>query len=295
MKSKNAILFYVIAMIVAISSLPLYALADVHGLLDLSGINRRRYGMPDNYFSLTLSGGYTNTITHDKIVKPLGFMGATVGLGYEMHVENKSFWWSVNGELQCMTSALEMNRQAGTQLISADENLLAGTPQYDISKWGDYPHYLFVSLPVMFGYFDDDFYVGVGPKLMLCVYGRSINNLYYSVSGNEFKSSGNAVLKNNLFNAAACFEIGGILSDIQHRGRRRNAHGSDALFKLGFYAEYGFLNMNASSGDRAVVSVAKEDNQTLSVIPIFTSSSIQNRKVNPFYAGLKLTFLFNAN
>lgn len=274
-----------------------FALAVLIALpVDLSagelGRVRKRRSSVENFFALTFSGGYSSLMTQDKIAKPYGFIGGSVGMGYEMHAAGGGFWLSVAGEAQCMTSSIAIDKGLVEQ-AAADKGVAAS---YDIARWRDCPHYLFVSFPLLLGYRTDEFYIGVGLKLMLCAYARSISYIHYTASGESYSTDANAVLRNNLVNAAACFEIGGTLLDHsgggRSRTRRRSSGSAGVALKLGFYAEYGFLNVNKSSVSRSVVAIDNDENRTLSIVPLFTSNSMTNATVNPLYAGVKLTLLY---
>jgi len=188
----------------------------------------------ENCFSLSATGGYSNYITTDSRVKPLGFLGATGGLGYEMQVPNRKFWWSFAAEFEVKSAVLK------------------GTTD---SLGNEYPHLFYISLPILLGYKNNNFYFGIGPKLTYNFFGRSVNQC----NGQMTITAGN-----NTLNGAVCFEIGGILID----NTLDVAGFPHYQLKMGFYAEYHILNANLT----------------------FKKSMVET---NPIMAGLKLTFLYN--
>jgi len=277
------------------------------------GINHRARKYPDNFIAASVSGGYSNMFTYDKVAQPIGLAGATFGFGYEMHARNENFWWSVMGEIEYLTSSLAINNEAGDRWIHDNENYLA-VIHYDINRWRDYQQYLFASVPVMLGYRDKRFYVGAGPKFMFCTMGHATNSLNYTTYATydrycddfvdmpnhyytNYTSTGSSKLKFNSFNLALCFEIGSTIFDqtydvVNPKEKKKHSFNPRLIMKLGFYAEYGFLNLNNSSGGGNIVTVRADEAHTLDVIPLFTSGSMTNNTVNPFYAGVKLTILY---
>lgn len=256
-----------------------------------------------NYFAFTVSGGYSNIMTHDKLVTPFGFLGGAVGLGYEMYVSDTHFWMSVLGEAQCMTSVLSVKSAEGERLIAEDVTRLS-TVDYKVGKWEDYPHCLFLSLPVMLGYRNREFYFGIGPKLSFFSFGRTMSKLKYSISSDgssdiytDYSASNAVNIKNNPYNVAACLEIGGVVYDPSNRigafGREIGSYNPNVAVKLAFYAEYWLMNMNMSSGQNKLVTIQQNEAHTLSIVPLFVSNAMTNATANPLYAGLKLTVLYN--
>ena len=278
------------------------------------GINHRARKFPDNFIAVSVSGGYSNMVTYDKIDLPIGLAGGTFGFGYEMHGRNPNFWWSVMGEAEYLTSSLTINNEAGDRWIHDNENYLA-IMHYDINHWNDFQQYFFLSLPVMVGYRMPGFYVGGGVKFMYCTYGHATNTLNYTTSATydrycddfvdmpnhyytNYTSTGSSKLNFNKFNAAICFEIGTTVLDrtydvVKPKNKKMHTYNPRLMMKLGFYAEYGFLNLNSGTGNASLVTIRNDEAHTLDVAPLFVSSAMTNRTVNPFYAGIKLTILYN--
>lgn len=288
MRCKAGILRNVLVLLALLSSATLYSKSS---------------GNVCSYFAFTVSGGYSSIMTHDKLVTPFGFLGGAVGLGYEMYVSDKHFWMSVLGEAQCMTSVLSVKSAEAERLIAEDVSRLS-TMDYKVGKWEDYPHCLFLSLPVMLGYRNREFYFGIGPKLSFFSFGRTMSKLKYSISSDESSdiytdySASNAVnIKNNPYNVAACFEIGGVVYDPSNRigsyGREIGSYNPNVAVKLAFYAEYWLMNMNMSSGQNKLVTIQQNEAHTLDIVPLFVSNAMTNATANPLYAGLKLTVLYN--
>lgn len=243
-----------------------------------------------NFIALSASGGYTNTLTNDPLVKPFGFMGGTVDFGYEM-LKGENFWWSVMGEAQCMTSVLAINHEE-CGLLGAE---------YNVNKWEDYPHCFFLSLPVMLGYRKNAFYFGVGPKVSFFSYGRSLSKMSFSMADNpsrDYAVRQSANLKTSLFNVALGFEIGGVVYDPVHnmlgsRGWVTTPYNQNIVVKVGLYAEYWLLNMNPYEGYRQVVTISPDKPHAPNILPPFLSTSMQNRIVNPLYVGVRISILFD--
>lgn len=278
------------------------------------GINHRMRKYPDNFIALSVSGGYSNIFAIDKITMPMGLAGGTLGFGYEMHARNDNFWWSVMGEVEYLTSSLMISNEVGDKWINDNENYLA-VMHYDIHHWRDYQQYLFLTVPVMVGYRTPRFYIGGGPKFMFCTYGHALNVLNYTTYATydrycddfvdmpnhfytQYTSTGASKLKYNNFNVALCFEMGTTVFDqtydlVKQNYKKKHTYNPRLVMKLGLYAEYGLINLNASSGYGNLATVRINEAHTLDVIPLFQSSAITNKTVHPFYAGIKLTLLYN--
>lgn len=278
------------------------------------GYNHRGKKYPDNFIAVSASGGYSNMVTYDKVAQPIGMAGGTLGFGYEMHGRNPNFWWSIMGEAEYLTSSLMINKEAGDRWIHDNENYLA-IIHYDINHWNDYQQYFFLAVPVMCGYRTKNFYVGGGAKFMFCTYGHAVNTLNYTTYATydrycddfvdmpnhyytNYTSTGTSKLNFNKFNAALCFEIGTTIYDqtydvVKPKDKKMHSYNPRLVMKLGFYAEYGFLNLNSGTGNASLVTVRSDEAHTLDVAPLFVSSAMTNRTVNPFYAGIKLTILYN--
>lgn len=285
------------------------------------GVTRHGKGMDyggreyaDNFISTSLSAGYSALLSQNKITRTWGSGGAQLGFGYEMHGRCEKFWWSVTGELEWLNSALRIEHQIGDHWINDNEGDLA-LMRYDIRSWRDRQQVLMVSVPLMVGYRTKHFYIGAGPKLMFCAYGRASNDVHYVTSAaydryaddfadmsnhyyTKFKSTGSGRLEVNRVNAAVCLEIGANVLDQTYNAvqpKKRHSFNPRVVLKVGVYAEYGFLNMNGSSGAGALAEIMPEQAHIVTTKPFFTSDAMVNREVTPFYAGVKVTLLYTRN
>jgi len=293
----------------------LHADAPENKDLQWRGYGTYAYKKPYNFLSVSASAGYSNLLTHDKISTPMGMGGCTFGIGYEMHSNMRNFWWSFGAEMEYLTSADKVNSEVGERFIYDTEGYLA-VMHYDINRWRDYQQMIFVSVPLMFGYRTERFYIGAGPKLMLCAFSEGRNKLEYTTSatydryGDDFVYMPNhyytkqtstslpAKLQSSITaNVALCFEVGGIVYDetfgaIKMPGTKEKLN-PRVVLKVGFNAEYGFLNQNQRKGTETLATVREDAAHIIDVVPLYTSTALINNTVNPLYAGVKLTLLVN--
>lgn len=278
------------------------------------GIDYGGREFPDNFISVSLAGGYSALLSQNKITRTLGSGGAQFGFGYEMHGRCEKFWWSVTGELEWLNSSLSIDHQVGDHWINDNEGDLA-LMRYDIKRWRDRQQMLMVSVPVMFGYRTKKFYIGAGPKLMVCAMADARNTVYYTTSAaydrygddfiempnhyyGTFKSWGSGRLDVNRVNVAACFEVGANVLDQTYNAvqpRRRHSFNPRVALKVGFYAEYGFLNMNRTTAGGRLAEIMPDQAHIITTRPFFMSEAMVRREVTPFFAGVKVTLLYTHN
>ncbi|MGN1240531.1 MAG: hypothetical protein ACI4TV_06620, partial [Paludibacteraceae bacterium] len=121
----------------------------------------------DNHF-LTLSGGagYSTLFENVPELNSFGSVAGTIDLGYEYRI--KGFWLNIAVELQYLSATSTFNI-SGTDKLIYDTQGKQALMHYDFDQSLDKQEFLFVNLPVVFGYYYRGLYLGAGAKVGYCI------------------------------------------------------------------------------------------------------------------------------
>lgn len=252
-----------------------------------------------NFFTMWVSGGYSNFMHTIDNTKADGLGGGALGVGYEY--QYGKFFLNLGAEFSYLNSISTMNMDQ-TSLPGVDTE---GEPMifhYNFSQFNDLHSAGYVSVPIALGFKTNYFYLSVGAKLGYAVMGSSKTTAKFTTTSSydwmweeeigdmpdhflgEYSSSASANVPYNL-NVSGTFEmgwyIGPDLGDKKAKWR----------YKLGVFAEYGFLSMHSSSNKGEVLTVNPENMTDVAVTPLFLRTPTADYSINPLYVGVKFTAL----
>lgn len=258
-----------------------------------------------HYITLSLSGGYSSLMSNFENTKVPGMAGATFGIGYEYRY--RSLYLSLGFEGQFISSRLVpgIDTMHVGMLDTEGEKM---TYHYALNKWIDDQMGVYVNIPFIIGFNVKGFYMGVGAKAGMNLWGSTASKLDYTTSATYDRFISDFVDMPNHFytdyqsksdklplalkpNVAAIFEIG---YDVLNIPKGKNQ--IPLVLKLGAYAEYGFMNVFTEVGSAPTLSYDSTDPSKILLTPYYLGDRVLNQAkapvVNPFYIGVKAALLF---
>lgn len=263
-----------------------------------------------HYLTVSLGGGYSalfsnidNTNVAHKTTTQ-GGPGATFGIGYEYCF--RSFWLSLGVEGQYISSMMS----PGLDTLHVGMNDTEGDPftmHYRFDRWRDNTQAVYVNVPFMLGFNTGPFYMGVGAKVGFSLFAQGTSRLEYNTSATYDQFIGDFVDMENHYlsdrisqspdgkptklvfnpNIAVIAELGGEVYSFE--GNKKIL---PWRMKLGAYGEYGFTNINGSASDAPAYAFGDPNPVDLITPAYLSTSALKGKSVNPFYVGVKLTFMF---
>lgn len=280
-----------------------------------AGWNKQGKDDSFHFFTTSISGGYSLFLNSSDYINLVGGGGGAFTLGYEFRKPSKTVWFSIAAEYQLLSSSLGLNYPIFDRWINDSEGRLA-MYHYDMIDGRDRQMAMSVSVPLMAGYYKKHFYIGAGPKFGYFFWGKAGTSLDYKTHAtydryideyvdmpNHYytnnSASANSSMKFNSFSVSLCFETG---YEIMNFSKSKRTYWQNKyrqmdwiyILKLGVYAEYGFLDINGESPSGTAYAYDETNPFQLIVKPFYTTETPTSMKLNPFYAGVKLTFMFTA-
>ena len=257
----------------------------------------------DNYHFGYISGsvGFSMLQTSTPGAVSAGGCGGAVGLGYEFR--KSGFWASVGAQMGFHRSSLLVD-QYNRDFNGADTQGKSTVFHYRVTQRDDY-EWNFLDVPILFGYYVQGFYIGLGPKLSYAInpmthsygsYNLSATNLEYNIAFENMPDRGYTDYdfderSANRVNVGASLigEIGyDVLSNVGSRSILCH------VLKVGFYFEYG-LNNFAGDWETEQPNIIPEPNNATKATVNPYINTLSGRRVVPFYAGLKVTYLIGGS
>ena len=182
------------------------------------------------------------------------------------------------------------------------------TYHYALDKWYDDQMGVYVNIPFMLGFNIKGFYMGVGAKAGMNLWGSTSAKLKYTTSATydrfmedfvdmpnhyytEYVSKSGSHPVSFKPNVAAIFEIGYDVLNIP-QGKKQ----IPLVLKLGAYAEYGFMNVFNKVQTQPTFTYDGTDPSIIHIMPYYLGDRYlyqQNAPVvNPFHIGVKAALLF---
>lgn len=251
-----------------------------------------------NFFTMWVSGGYSNFMHTIPDTKADGLGGGALGVGYEY--QYGKFFLNLGAEFSYLNSISSMNMDQYT-IDGVDTEGQQMEYHYNFSQFNDLHSAGYVSVPFALGFKTNYFYMSVGAKLGYAVMGSSKTTAKFTTTSTykeffedfvgmpdhflgEYSSSATEQVPYNL-NVSGTFEmgwyIGPDLGDKKAKWR----------YKLGVFAEYGFLSMHSSENAGDVLTVNPENLTDVAVRPLFLRTPTKDYSINPLYVGVKFTAL----
>ena len=260
-----------------------------------------------HFVSIDGALGYSSLLNDSSLVQPGNGTSAHIGFGYRMLYNN--FLFSTGLEMQYLYNAFSMgNAKLDLKMIDTEADPF--TLHVDASDGKDWVHSMSINIPLLIGSEFKRFYFLAGPKLSLNVwnqtqatskmvttatYDRYIEDFenmpHHSLGEYDLMSETErldweidvmAHLEVGMRLGNFSFETGGDIPKPKQR------------FYIALYADYGLLNLNASSGKAYRLGYEQPSGEPLRVFltPALMSKELSGVKINQFTFGVKATILF---
>ena len=257
----------------------------------------------DNYHFGYVSGtvGFSMLQMSNPGAVSSGKCGGAIGVGYEFR--NSGFWTSVGVQMSFHRSSLVMDEYT-RDFNGFDTQGKATIFHYRVNQT-DEQEWNFIDVPILFGYYIQGFYIGLGPKLSYALnptthsygsYNLSATNVEYNVTFQNMPEHGytdysfDARTANRMnVGVSLIGEIGyDVLSMLGSRSRWCN------VLKVGFYFEYG-LNNFAGKWETEQQNITPNPNNATQATVSPYINALNGRRMVPFYAGLKVTYMIGGS
>lgn len=253
-----------------------------------------------HYFTVSVSGGYSAFLSDFGNTKLLGGGAAILGVGYEYYY--RSFWLSLGIETEWDNSALKFNQYDHVESMQDTEGDLMNY-HYLSGRWQDNHSAVYLNIPFTLGFGIGGFYMGVGAKAGMNVYGHAESVMEYRTTGvydryvQDFEDMPNHFYDNyevrnryRIKYAPAASIIGVIGYEVASFGDKDGK--APVRLKLGAYAEYGFLKAYENAEVSEQVGFDEKNPSQLVLKPYIMSNDIRPNSFNNLFVGIKATFLF---
>lgn len=263
-----------------------------------------QYRVSNNVFHhIGVVGGLGYGILKDKNpeVSSVGNVCGLFGVEYEMRVNG--FWLAFGPEFQYLSGKTLFNT-TGTDVMILDTYGVEAIYHYDFDKGEDFQRIIYVNLPITIGYYYRGFYLGVGVKCGYGLYGSENTNLRYTTTGtyedyiDDFQQMMNhsygtysSKVSRELQNTYKVSVLGEFGYDVLswYRNQYRSITSG---FKISLCIEYGLNNIIRGTYDTPLYIFNNQNAAELQLNPYYSSRAGDAHKINPFYAGVKLTWLW---
>lgn len=258
----------------------------------------------DNYHFVYLSGsaGYTTLLTNNRAATASGQVGGLCGVGYEFRYNG--LYMNVGGQVSFLRSNLELMPYTETHL-GYDTQGQETTLSYHIRQT-DQMDWNFIDIPMMIGYYNLGFYVGVGVKISYAIspkiqtigsYDVTANNTSLIGDFHDMPDRGYTTYSIDYqqsvpmrVQTALVGEIGyDLLSSVGSRSAQCH------ILKLGFYVEYGLTNCLNQEAHPERITIPNPNQATQIIVNPYLSTIGQSGRVVPLYTGVRLTYLIGGS
>lgn len=250
--------------------------------------------------------GYSTLLENYDDLITTGSVGGTVGLGYELRVNNFLLATGVDAQFVTANASFELPNIPPKPII--DTQGKHAEMNYMFEPIEEAHRFMYVSIPVMVGAYYKGFYFGVGAKVGLPINPITKLSYNYETTGTYDKlvddfanmdahgygpHSGVKQYKNKnvpVVRASAVLEIG---YDVLCPVRRMDDKQRNGL-RIAAVCEYGLNNMvNTAEAATSSIMINKQNANDVTVLPYYQTHAISGHHVNNLYAGIKLTWIFD--
>ena len=254
-----------------------------------------------HYFSVSASGGYFSLLENIPEVTTAGGGAGMVGVGYELRYNGFSFYVGV--DLQYGSSTM-YTPPFSTHRDIYDTQGKRVSMHYDIASSTDTQSGLKVGVPVMFGFYTNGIFGGLGAKFAYAPQTVCTPEMKYTTTGtydryiddfenmpNHFYTEYKTPGRNEIKMKPLGLIIGEIGYDILNKERMAN-YARCSVLKVSLYAEYGINNViDGAAHDEPIYDINPTDPSQLVVSSYYARRNTRGARVVPFYAGVKVVYL----
>ena len=256
-----------------------------------------------NSLAVHLGGGYPYVFDDFVETTNLGQYFANIGVSYTFRLYN-GFWFDVGLEYQNLGAILKYN-VSGTDYLVYDTQGKEMLFHYKFNSTFDYQNFNIINMPIMVGYYNRGFYIGIGPKLGWCFNIMETSNVNYTTSSSYNQYIEDFVNMPNHYNAtytnscrenllpslklAAIFELG---YDLNLKVNNKNYH----TFRLSLFGEYSMFSLKSQNNNFLLYRIDENNASQLQLSPFYYIKSNNDNRVVAFYSinvGMKLSWVIN--
>jgi len=258
-----------------------------------------------HYFYNNVTAGYSIIFDDFENTQEKGGFASILGLGYSFMVP--SFWFEVGAEMQSLSSSMSITDNLSDKRLrdtEGDEVIY----HYNKDLWYERQDFLYVGVPVMFGYHHyKGFSIGGGFKYSINVLAVARNYLQYSTSATysdyiddfenmpnhfygdyDMQTRSDIIRKVNRNKLAVCLEVGYIFyNNYRNYTNMRDRH---VLCRLSGYFEYAVNSLVQNREDQEMYMLNPSNPAELMNVPYYLSNSTRNKRTTPFVVGFRWTY-----
>lgn len=249
--------------------------------------------------SASATVGYSTIVEDYNDLNTFGKTGGGLGINYELRNNHFSFTTGLEGQLlKCRT---QFTMPAVDAQIYDTQGKIA-TMHYQIGSVTENIQSLYVAVPIIFGYYNNGFYIGGGFKVAMPIKSTVTSAYKYSTSAtyNEYMEdfenmhdygSYDRVSKNKLNSAikySLVAEVGYNILSAKYRRYNNYQHG----LRISAVCEYSLNNLVKTPTATPIYDINPNNANDLNIHPYFSANSTQNHIINHLYIGAKLTWTF---
>lgn len=264
---------------------------------------------PETTSFLTLHGdlGYSALLHTIDGRKPSAGMNANIGFDYRLFHNNFLFSVGVEGMYDLNANRME-NHDEVIRMMDTEGDVFNMHVHVDKSR--DLAHMVNLNFPILFGGEWSRFYMLVGPKVSINVYGATSSNAlittygeyeryyddFYEMPNHQFSSnqkmgSGTLPMKWN-FNIMAHLEAGARFSHM-YKHQQFRLHPDKVRMYIAAYIDLGVLNLHTGTGGQPIFDYRETDKGVQFYIqPLMLSNLSAGQTFRNLNVGIKYTVAF---
>ena len=264
---------------------------------------------PETTSFLTLHGdlGYSALLHTIDGRKPAAGMNANIGFDYRLFHNNFLFSVGVEGMYDLNANRME-NHDEVIRMMDTEGDVFNMHVHVDKSR--DLAHMVNLNFPILFGGEWSRFYMLVGPKVSINVYGATFSNAlittygeyeryyddFYEMPNHQFSSnqkmgSGTLPMKWN-FNIMAHIEAGARFSHM-YKHQQFRLHPDKVRMYIAAYIDLGVLNLHTGTGGQPIFDYRETDKGVQFYIqPLMLSNLSAGQTFRNLNVGIKYTVAF---
>lgn len=255
-----------------------------------------------HYFSISAGGGYYSLYENIPEIETRGGGAGLFGLAYEMRYNG--FWLSVGADFLYGTSTLTMMNGFEITRDIFDTQGKRVTITYDVAGYTDTQRDFRIGIPLMFGFFTNGFYGGVGAKFSYAPRTMTTPSITYTTTGDYYQYLADFVDMPNHFytqytqKGSSRVEMvpqGSVVAELGYdilNKERMTMYSLCSVLKVALYAEYGINScVKGAEHDQMVYGFSETDASKLTVASYYARTNTHDMRIVPFYVGVKVCFM----
>ncbi|MBQ9295685.1 MAG: hypothetical protein IJ204_00640 [Paludibacteraceae bacterium] len=254
-----------------------------------------------HYFSISAGGGYYSLLENIPEVTTRGGGAGMLGVNYEFRYSG--FWFSVGADVQYGSSTLTMAPfEVHREMYDTQGKRVSY--HYNIEEYSDTQRDFRVGVPVLFGFYTNGVYGGIGAKFSYAPHTVTTPAMTYTTSGtyeryladfenmpNHFYTQYSVPGKTEVKMHPQGSVIAELGYDVLNKERMSN-YALCSVLKVALYAEYGINSCTSGNAhDEIIYKYNPADPTQLIADSYYVRHNLEKARIVPFYVGVKVTFM----